>query len=209
MGAIDVKIWTDPKTSLPLRIEETVARKGSENPDVKIVMSDFRIGMHLDESLFRLEVPDGYAVQQGPQLNLAKKPIQYLADTLKFAAENNDGMFPETFRGDKGIDGILQRATQKLAVKHANDSAALAKLAGELGAKLGGTFGFLFSLSADNDWHYAGKDVKLNTPDRPIFWFRASKTSKSYQVLYADLSVKEVPSGAVPKIPASQSSLTQ
>jgi hypothetical protein len=75
------------------------------------------------------------------------------------------------------------------------------KQVSDLAVKLGGTFGFLQGLSSENDWHYAGKDVKLNTPNRPIFWFRRNKSSTTYYVLYADLSVKEVPSEQVPKMP--------
>ena len=67
--------------------------------------------------------------------------------------------------------------------------------------KLGGAFGMLIGLRPENDWHYAGKYVKLGTPNRPIFWYRPAK-EKDYQVLYADLSVKEVPPRDVPKIPS-------
>jgi hypothetical protein len=73
----------------------------------------------------------------------------------------------------------------------------------DLSMKLGGAFGVLFSLTPENDWHYAGKDVKLDTPDQPIFWYKPHKASTSYQVLYANLSVKEVAPEEVPK--ASQS----
>ena len=44
--------------------------------------------------------------------------------------------------------------------------------------KLGATFGFLSALSPEiHDWHYAGKDVKLNAPDMPIFWYRRNKSA--------------------------------
>jgi hypothetical protein len=41
-----------------------------------------------------------------------------------------------------------------------------------------------------SDWHYAGWGVSLGAADRPIFWYR-SKDAKAYQVIYADLSVRE------------------
>ena len=168
-------------------------------------MTDFQVGVDLDESLFSLEVPAGYTVQQTAQIDLSKKPIAYLAEALKMAAEHNDGVFPPTLRGEEGIDGIMQRAAKSLGQKHGNDPAELLKLSTELAMKLGGAFGVLFSLSPEeNDWHYAGKDVKLNTPDRPIFWYKPYKTSATYQVLYADLSVKEVPSEEVAKFPESE-----
>ena len=98
------EIWADHKTSLPIRIEESTAK-----PETRIVMTDFRTGADLDESLFSVDVPKGYTVQQTKQLDLSKKPIQYVADALKMAAECNDGVFPPELRGEHGIDGILQR----------------------------------------------------------------------------------------------------
>ncbi len=50
---------------------------------------------------------------------------------------------------------------------------------------------FYMMLKPENDPHYAGKDVKLGTPDRPILWYKPTGTEK-YRVIYADLSVKEV-----------------
>jgi hypothetical protein len=58
--------------------------------------------------------------------------------------------------------------------------------------------------SPPDSWHYAGKDVKLDTPDRPLFWFKPKKASK-YQVLYADLSVKEASPEEVLEFPPPES----
>jgi hypothetical protein len=66
--------------------------------------------------------------------------------------------------------------------------------------KMGAAFGILLSLSPEHDWHYVGKDVKLNTANRPIFWFKPKNRSR-YQVIYADLSVKEVTPEDAPKVP--------
>ena len=110
IGAVKVEIWADPKTLLPIRVEETSSANGSE---VHIVMSDFQIGMNLDESLFSLDLPAGYSVQQTIQVDLAKKPSAYLADALKWAAEHNHGVFPATMRGEEGLDGIMRRASRR------------------------------------------------------------------------------------------------
>jgi hypothetical protein len=58
-------------------------------------------------------------------------------------------------------------------------------------------FVFAQTLPKDSDWHYAGAGVKLNTPDTPIFWYRPQGAEK-YRVIYADLSVREVPPEEVP-----------
>lgn len=202
LGTIDVKLWADPKTSLPIRIEETV-----KNPEARIVMTDFQTGVNLAPSLFSLDVPAGYSVPETAQLDLSKKPIQYVADALKIAAEYNDGVFPPELQGEHGIQAIVFRGARELKKK---TPAAQMKMAAvlELSSKLGGALGVLFSMQPQNDMHYAGKDVKLGTSNRPIFWYRDAKVSKSYHVLYADLSVKEVPAKDVPKVPATESKAT-
>jgi hypothetical protein len=64
--------------------------------------------------------------------------------------------------------------------------------------------GFLHDLKPENDSHYAGKDVKLGTPDRPIFWYKPTGADK-YRVIYADMSVKEMTPDDVKKLPEAKS----
>lgn len=206
LGAVEVKIWADPTTSLPVRVEQTAIA----GPKTHIVLTDFQVDMDLDESLFSLEIPAGYTVQQPiSELDLSREPIGYLADTLKLAAELNNGVFPSALRGAEGIDGILGDTTKlaaKLTEQAGNDEKALRKLALDLSMKLGGAFGFVFALSPEqNDWHYAGKGVKLNTPDTPIFWYRRHKAAKTYHVLHADLSIQEVPAEKAPNVTEEES----
>ena len=58
-------------------------------------------------------------------------------------------------------------------------------------------------LTSANDSHYVGKDVKLGTPDRPIFWYKPTGADK-YSVIYADLSVKDMASDDVKKLPEAK-----
>lgn len=62
--------------------------------------------------------------------------------------------------------------------------------------------GLLFyqTLKPDNDAHYVGDGVKLDTPDRPILWYKPTGSEK-YHVIYADLSVREVSRSELPKMP--------
>lgn len=197
-GAVDIKIWADPKTRLPVRVEETVAPAGGTK--AQIVMTDFRINVALDESLFSLDVPPGYTLQQTVQFDASKSPWTHLADALKMAAECNDGVFPPELQGKNGIDGILQRSAQKLVEKQgASSPAETMKASSDLAMKLGAAFGVLFAVPPDA-WHYAGKDVKLGTPDRPILWIKQKKGDRCV-VIYADLTVKDVPASEAPKFP--------
>jgi outer membrane lipoprotein-sorting protein len=202
IGAIKVTIWADQKTSMPIRVEETASVAGA---DVNIVMTDFQIDVKLDESLFSLEVPPGYTVEQTMQLDVSKKPADYIVDTLKWAAENNDGVFPSELLGERGLQGIVRRAATTWVEKYGKDSPELKQKTTEAGMMMGVANGLLIALPPDA-WRYAGKDVELNTPDRPIFWFKLAKKSANYQVIYADLSVKELPESELPSAPDSEGS---
>jgi outer membrane lipoprotein-sorting protein len=206
LGAVEVKIWADPKTLLPIRVE--TATGAGAGPEVRIVMTDFQVGVDLDKSLFSLDVPPGYTIQQTMQIDASKSPWAYLADALKMAAEYNDGVFPPTLRGEQGLDGVFQRAAKTLAEKHDKDPSEGLKVATDIAMKLGGAFGVLFVLPPDA-WHYAGKDVKLGTPNRPILWIRQQKKGGRFMVIYADLSVKEVSADEAPKLPQSEGSPKQ
>ncbi len=62
VGVMDTKIWADPKSLLPIRVEE-VSRSGT-GFKVSRVMTDFQTNVDLDKSLFSLDVPPGYTVPQ-------------------------------------------------------------------------------------------------------------------------------------------------
>lgn len=187
LGAIEVKFWADPKTFRPVRVEE------SASPETRIVMTDFQVDKDLDESLFSLDVPAGYTVEQPVQLDFSKKPIAYVAEALKMAAEFNHGVFPPEVRGEHGIDGIMRQGMAAWEKEHANDPIEQKRAkANKLAMTLGGAFGMILSLPPDSV-HYTGKDVKINTPDRPIFWCPAvGKDKTGYQVIYADLTIREI-----------------
>jgi hypothetical protein len=195
---MDAKIWADPKTRLPVRVEEN-SGAGSD-PKISLVMTDFQINPDLDKSLFSLDVPPGYAVPQTVQVDVSRSPWAHLADSLKMAAQYNDGFFPATLRGEQGVDGMMLRAPKTLAEKHRKDShQQVMELAIDFAAKVAAGIGVLYALPSDG-CHYAGKGVKLGTPNRPIFWIQQKKGGRC-AVIYADLSVKEVPSAEAPKLP--------
>jgi outer membrane lipoprotein-sorting protein len=200
LGAIDVKIWADPKTLLPIRVEEST--KSTPGPEVHVVMSDFNVGVSLDESLFSVDVPPGYTLEETMQVDLPKTPWPLVTDALKTAAEYNDGVFPPTLRGEQGIDGIMMRAAKTLTEKPGKSSSEKVKQFRDVGMKLAGVLAFLNAVPPEA-WHYAGKDVKLGTPDRPILWIKQKKGGRC-MVIYADLSVKDVPAEEAPKVPKSE-----
>ena len=55
-----------------------------------------------------------------------------------------------------------------------------------------------FELHNKGPWHYAGKGVKFGDANTPVFWYRP-EGSKTYRVIYGDLSVKDVAPENLPK----------
>lgn len=191
------EIWADPETALPVRVEYTT----SVEPKARVVMSDFQIDVELDKSLFSLKAPEGYAVHE-KKIDVSTPTAEDLAQALRAVAEHNDGLFPAELRGAHDIESFVGRVFIDLQAKHGKDSPETLKAMADFGGKLARGTTFLRMQWPKNDWHYAGKDVKLDTPDTPIFWYKPAE-SDEYRVIYADLSVKDVSAGNVPKEPQS------
>jgi outer membrane lipoprotein-sorting protein len=199
LGSIDVNIWADPTTLLPVRVEET-----SADPKASTIMTDFRFNAPLDKSLFSVEVPPGYTVQQTAQID-ASKPWAFLSGALKMAADCNHGVFPPALRGEQGTVSVIQRGTQTLLEKHKGSPDELRKLGMDVAMNVAGFVAFINAVPPDA-LHYAGRDVRLGTPNRPILWIKQKKGGRCI-VIYADLSVKEVSPEEAPKVPESEGDL--
>jgi hypothetical protein len=61
---------------------------------------------------------------------------------------------------------------------------------------------FITQLIAERSWKYLGKGVKLGDKDRIICWYRP-RGSRTYRVVYGDLSVKELEPKELP-LPVGQ-----
>lgn len=205
----EMTVWADPETALPIRVERT---SGLMKPRYHHVMSDFQYNVELDESLFSLEPPDGYLVQE-TSVDASTSQEEDLVQLLRvYAAEREDGMFPPTLSGSEieaGVSPIVQRRIDAKFGEDWRDHDELRKqvLRSEefkdfmsLHEKLGRGIGFLRDLPPEVDWRYAGKDVELDTPDRPVFWYKPTD-NQNYRVIYADLSVGEVAAGDLDGFP--------
>lgn len=202
VGPIDVRIWADANTLLPIRVEQTTT-KITEGPKVNIAMTDFTVNLPLDESLFAVDVPPGYTVQQTKEID-ASKPWAFLTGALRLAAEFNDGVFPPTLRGEQGIVAVIRQGAQTTMEKHKGSPDELRKLSTDVTGNVAGFLGFLYAAPPEA-LHYAGKDVKLGTPNRPILWVERKRDGRC-MVIYADLSVKEVSADELSKLPKSDES---
>ena len=175
--------WFDPITALPIRMETTIGGKTS----VHMVLDDFRSGTDLDESLFSLVPPKGYKIQQA-KMDASNPTVADLTELLRATAEENQGQFPDTLPDITAYKNLVAHRAATVSKDHKNtDIQATMNLI----IPIGRGFQFLAELKPENNQHYAGKGIKLDTPDVPIFWYKPID-SETYQVVFADLSVKEM-----------------
>ncbi len=176
-----VTIWGDPKTGLPLQIATVI----SGVPRTEVTWSEFELNVELDESLFDTTPPAGYEVQTF-ELDASPYKEQDLIETFRLASEINSGKFPES---------IDTATSQQLFVKSIRsrkdtpDSDNMEKLM-QVGAKIGRGFSFAMQLPKSTNAHYAGKGVKRDTPNTPIFWYQPEGV-KTYRVISADLTIRD------------------
>lgn len=97
--ANEIIVWADPQTSHPIRIEQTM--KDKDGKVSKSITTKIVFDARLDESLFRLDVPEGYTAKSvnGPseraamlaqRLRSAKNMNKILLNCLAYAQEHKD-----------------------------------------------------------------------------------------------------------------------
>jgi outer membrane lipoprotein-sorting protein len=194
-GRIETKIWADPKTELPVRVETTI---GGEQK-MHLVMENFEYDVELDESLFDTTPPEGYTVRK-QSLDVSQPTTKDLAEVLRICADNNEGLFLKKLSGKEGIEGAMQEAARRIA-EQGGDVSKVDEATLKMIKKLARGRTFVLALPSEDRWHYAGADVKLGNAEKAIFWFRPLG-SETYQVIYGDLRLAEdVAEEDLPKTP--------
>lgn len=172
-----VTIWADPKTALPVRIEQIEGQ-------VKIICINLHFDVPMDDELFSMEVPADYKLQE-VDLDLGGSTELDFIEGLRVLAEVvGDGQFPD----DVSVAFYLKNAANIETKVDALDLSHSERT--NLGMKMTKHLLFLRFFKGEGKWHYAGKGVQLNDPATPIFWYRP-KDSKTYRVIYADLHVED------------------
>jgi len=171
---------------------------------------EIRYDVALDNSLFRLEPPEGYAVEVKKANYVTEKEA---IDYLRILADFNDKTFVDeadivkswSFMDKRaraeqkwwGHDKTLNAAERRLldTDMRYNPQGGTA----EIGIPY---FGFFFNPDniVANSFRYLGKGVKLGDKDRIVCWYKLknAKDPRTYRVVYGDLSVKDVVPEALP-----------
>ncbi len=179
---IDMTIWADPETKLPVQLTNTTG-------PATYTISDIVFDVELDDALFSLEIPDDYIVHTR-QVDASEPTEDDLVNLFRIWAEHMDGNLPSTFEMSV-ITEFMQYQRKKMkdqGIELTEESVLeLQDIIQEINR--GGMF--VQALLAESDWHYAGKDVKFGDADTAIFWYRP-QGSATYRVIYGDLHVADV-----------------
>ncbi len=180
----DLMIWAADGRTLPLEIEFTISQ------DMKVHMQNYESNFPVEQSLFSLDIPEGYTTTQINLPTNAPNETEFI-NTLRLYCESSNGTFPP------GLDiASTAKATAKIQMhllknmKLGEDGATGAQIEELTNKVMGFTFVTTLSVRSDADAHYAGANVKLGTDDRPIFWYKPVGSEK-FRVILADLTVKE------------------
>ena len=180
-----ITVWADPETALPVRIEH-------QTPNMEIACVNLQFDVDLDESLFSMEVPDGYTVREAG-IDFKDSSESGFIETLRIWAEIiEDGQFP---------DGIDLADVVKIGPKFEQGM----KRAGlteeqqlEVAMRWGQGFVFIRFFKGQGQWHYAGQGVKLGDGSKAIFWYQP-QDSETWRVIYGDLRVEDVAAENLPQ----------
>ncbi|MCK4851003.1 MAG: hypothetical protein KAT11_06620 [Phycisphaerae bacterium] len=182
--------WIDTETGDLTRVEMEFPNA----PGTHGVMTDFQFDLELEDSLFSLTPPEGYT--QGPQIDTSPIDQDDLVKFLRWwSTHNRDGLFPPSLNHAKLAEAVMEMIrTGKLVAdqettkdKQQRDTLQITR-----------GIMFVMMMKPESDWHYAGKGVKLGDADTAIFWYKP-EGSETYQVIYGDLSIKELAKADLPR----------
>jgi hypothetical protein len=181
----EITIWADPKIALPVRIEQIAGQ-------MQFICKDLQFDVPMDESLFSMDVPEGYSLQQA-ELDLHGATEEDFIEGLRIMAEDlGDGYFPDSV----ALEDYLKQAPA--IMKKCEELGLSEEEQAELGLKLQQYLLFIRFFKGEGEWHYAGKGVRLGDVETPIFWYQP-KDSETYRVIYGDLHVEDVDPENLPR----------
>ena len=189
---VDLTIWANKKTSLPIRIEFAEGKTSK-------VIKNIKFDVPLEESLVSMEVPAGYTQKDTAPLHIIEVPApdnhlsnateEDLVESLRIWAEIIlDGAFPDAI----GTDHFMKQAYvlgYKLASLRLPHSEIEKFTKGMI---------FLQKFEFGGKWGYAGKGVKLGDADKAILWYQP-EGSNTYRVIYGDLKAADIAQENLPK----------
>ena len=180
-------VWADPKTKMPVLIEMPIRIADQET---LVTLSDFRLDPKLDDSLFRLEPPEGYQLRK---MEIADaKPEEDVVQMLRAYTEKSDGKFPASLSvASTDWQTYLQKRWGK-KVEGLPETEAMQFVQKAIRVEM--------LLRSKKEHGYKPEGAKLGDRDKIIFWYRPGKAEK-YRAVYGDLHVADVTADQLPEKP--------
>ena len=180
-----VTVWADPETALPVRIEH-------ETPNMLIACDNLQFDVPFDESLFSMEAPDGYVVQDAGGIDFSDSSESAFIETLRIWAEIiEDGHFPNSIN----LEDIVKVGPKfDQGMKRAG---LTEEQQAEVATQWGQGLVFIRFFKGQGQWHYAGQGVKLGDGSTPIFWYQP-QDSDTWRIIYGDLHVENMNEESLP-----------
>lgn len=184
---MEVALWADAKTGLPIRIEQ-------KEGQMLVIVKNVQFDVPMEDSLFSMDVPEGYS-EQKMELDLFGSTEADFIEGLRIMAEKfGNGQFPDGV----SLEDYIKQATQ--IEKKFNELGLSKDEQTVLGQKLSKYILFMRFFKGEGKWYYRGKGVQLGAAETPIFWYRP-KDSATYRVVYGDLHVEDVAPDKLPEPP--------
>ncbi len=181
----EVKIWADPKTAHPIRMELSLGQ-------LFVILKNFKLDPPIDDSLMSMDVPAGYTLKQ-TDFDMSNATEQDFIESLRIWAKvMRDGTFPEAIGTENAMKQMPLLGEKMMALNLSEEEAS------QMGMNFGKGMIFHQLLETGGEWHYAGNGVKLGEADKAIYWY-LPEGADTYRVIYGDLSVKDVAPENLPK----------
>jgi hypothetical protein len=181
----EVKIWADPRTAVPIRVELRLGQ-------LFVILKNFKFDEPIEQSQVSMDVPEGYSLDK-TEIDFTKGTEEDFIESLRvWAKVLLDGMFPEAI-GTENYMKQMPLIGEKIAQSGLSEDEAA-----KVGITLGRGMFFLQLLEIGDKYYYTGKGVKLGDAEKAIFRY-LPEGSEKYRVIYGDLSVKEVSEENLPK----------
>ena len=206
-------VWLNPESKMPVKILMTDHADPAKSK-MHLTITDFDWGAEVDESLFTLEIPDGYELVE-QSLDLGGSSNKDLTRMMRIYVRLNDDAFPEDWNmltitsmgklmiKSEGTEEEKKRyMTQKIALVLNKPELAVeadisdkkrTELFMQLQQPLARGAVFFATLTETHEWHYQGKGVKLGEADKIVAWWYPKKEKSCDKTIEgADLDTAKV-----------------
>ena len=159
---------------------------------------DIVFGVNLDDSLFSLEPPEGYAIEVVGSPKVSEKDvIEFLGIVAEYFGKAFPDQVPQFLHGPE-TDRYLKVEAKPMEERTAAENRMVEAMHMSLDIPgPGPMILFMQQNIVEGSWKYVGDGVKLGDKSRIVCWYRP-KGSKTYRVVYGDLSVKDIAAEDLP-----------